>query len=152
VRLIILVICSLIASYAACQEDKTKPRYLTDALSKQISKVASRSPEERIIRITGSTKDRDEGWYFDQCFETIVRANSNNSPGSGEVRVAYTVGLDGGLIDVIVLNSSGFIELDKHVVSLVRQSEPYPKPPNSISLRAHRVNLIQTISVSQKIK
>ncbi len=151
-RFMVLLLSIVLVSCAGNSNKKTKPPYLTDAISKHMLKAANPSPEKQIIHITALSKDLDERWYFNQCFQTID-ASKGNSPRSGLVRVSYTIALlDGGLVDVRVLQSSGFIDLDEHVVSLIRQSGPFPKAPDSLALRAHRATMIQSISVTRMKK
>jgi len=116
-------------------------------------KAANPSPHESKIRISGSSKDLDERWYYNQCFQKIIDANKGSSSvPRGVVRVWYTVGLEGNLINSGIIESSGHPELDRHLLSLIWNSEPFPKLPDSISLRAHKVHLIQTIARSRESK
>jgi TonB family protein len=154
-KLVVLVLCFVLASCSA-NKNKTKDiqtPYITDAISIQILKAANPSPHEGEIRISASSKDLDERWYYNQCFQKIVDASKGSSSvPRGVVRVWYTVGLEGSLINAGISESSGYPELDRHLLSLIWNSEPFPKLPDSISLRAHKVHLVQTISLSRESK
>jgi periplasmic protein TonB len=52
---------------------------------------------------------------------------------SGVVTVAFSINRDGGLTQVRVVASSGSTALDQAAVDLIRQSQPFPRPPGALA-------------------
>ncbi len=53
---------------------------------------------------------------------------------TGKVTVSFTVGPDGGVEDISIVESSGFAALDRGAVEAVKRSCPLPRPPMRTSL------------------
>jgi len=93
------------------ENTETQPRYRWDALSMQIEKHKQEegfSPVEKIIRITGSSKDLDERWYLRECFNKISEARTGYSPRDieglkGTIRFLVSVDYSGNLIKTLII-------------------------------------------------
>jgi protein TonB len=48
----------------------------------------------------------------------------------GKVKVSFTINEDGTLKNVKILESSGYIHLDRAAVKTVKRASPFPKPPS----------------------
>jgi protein TonB len=47
----------------------------------------------------------------------------------GKVLVSFIIKEDGGVGGLKVLTSSGYEILDKNVLSVIKETQPFPKPP-----------------------
>ena len=80
---------------------------------------------------------------------TRVQAMGNaalNSVGSaqGDVRLLVVVDQFGILLDVTVLESSGFPHLDRAAIKTVRDAAPYPAFPPALSAQVDKLEIVRT--------
>ena len=95
--------------------------------------------------ISLSTKEFRYMSYFSKLREAILSTwdyppRAQRSRLSGRVRVRFSIGAAGELTEVVVLTSSGFPILDRHVVQALRKAAPFaplpahfPSSPLSVS-------------------
>lgn len=148
IKLHVIGIFVILASCNTFKKQQLISPYVTDAITEQKLKDDNPEANSKKLTITALTSDREELWYYEQYFSHIAGSKSGRSPVYGNVRLLFSIGLQGNLISVKLLKSSGNHELDQHALSLVRQSSPFPQPPKSIALRSSVVHLIQTFSFS----
>jgi TonB family protein len=76
----------------------------------------------------------NDAWLIDVQKE-IYEIWLNNAPKGipGRVVAGVTVGSDGQLLDVKVLESSGVLALDEYAVEAIRTAAPFPRFPRSMS-------------------
>lgn len=63
---------------------------------------------------------------------------------SGDVRLLVVVSKLGALLDVRILNSSGFPHLDRAAVKTVRDAAPYPKFPPALAQQVDKLEIVRT--------
>lgn len=69
-----------------------------------------------------------------------------NSVGSarGDVRLLVVVDQFGILLDVTVLESSGFPHLDRAAIKTVQDAAPYPPFPPTLSAQVDKLEIVRT--------
>ena len=69
-----------------------------------------------------------------------------NSVGSaqGDVRLLVVVDQFGILLDVTVLESSGFPHLDRAAIKTVQDAAPYPPFPPALSAQVDKLEIVRT--------
>ena len=67
--------------------------------------------------------------YAKAVMKKVRSTRKKSGAGRGTVVVGFTIGKDGGLAGVKVLQSSGDASLDKTALDHIRRSAPFPVPP-----------------------
>ena len=79
--------------------------------------------------------------------EVVGNAAIDSSSGqraSGDVRLLVVVSKLGELLDVRILNSSGFSHLDRAALQTVRDAAPYPKFPPALAQQVDKLEIVRT--------
>ena len=69
--------------------------------------------------------------YAKAVMKKVRSTKKKLGTGRGTVVVGFTIGKDGSLVDVKVLQSSGDKALDTNALDHIRRSAPFPAPPES---------------------
>ena len=78
--------------------------------------------------------------------EAVGNAAINGASGqraSGDVRLLVVVSKPGELLDVRILNSSGFSHLDRAALQTVRDAAPYPKFPPALAQQVDKLEIVR---------
>ncbi|MAV74429.1 MAG: hypothetical protein CBB81_08085 [Cellvibrionales bacterium TMED21] len=78
--------------------------------------------------------------------EAVGNAAINGASGqraSGDVRLLVVVSKPGELLDVRLLNSSGFSHLDRAALQTVRDAAPYPKFPPALAQQVDKLEIVR---------
>jgi TonB family protein len=109
-RCLVLELIVLLAVAAACSRTQSAPALGPDGLTRL-------NPD-----------DPADAWLID-VQKKIYEIWRNNAPQGipGKVVAGVTVGSDGQLLDIKILESSGVVALDEYAVEAIRNAAPFPR-------------------------
>ena len=118
-----------------------------ERLQGELSQVQEDQPQNTRLGSVAARQALDTDYLHK--WETRVQAMGNaalNSVGSaqGDVRLLVVVDQFGILLDVTVLESSGFPHLDRAAIKTVRDAAPYPLFPPALSAQVDKLEIIRT--------
>ena len=118
-----------------------------ERLQGELSQVQEDQPQNTRLGSVAARQALDTDYLHK--WETRVQAMGNaalNSVGSAQVDVRLLVVVDqfGILLDVTVLESSGFPHLDRAAIKTVQDAAPYPLFPPALSAQVDKLEIIRT--------
>lgn len=82
---------------------------------------------------SGGGKPQSAAAYAKSVMKKVRSTKKPSGAGRGAVLVGFTVGKDGGLATVKLLQGSGNPALDKMALDHIRRSAPFPAPPKGVA-------------------
>jgi periplasmic protein TonB len=125
-------------------EKKRKP--LTDTATAPEAPVKKAAPASEASAPSAGSKAKGGGMspqaYAKAVLKKVRSTKKKSGAGRGIVVVGFSIGSDGGLAGVQVLQSSGNAALDRIAVDHIRRSAPFPAPPPEAAGRGYSFEFV----------
>jgi periplasmic protein TonB len=112
-----------------------------EALEPGVLEVLAQPQQVAIVTGPGSYEAKGGnasliGQYVDSVNERVQRSKVNpRTQSTGTVVLKYTVGIDGSLLSMIVISTSGSSVLDGAAISAIHNAAPFPSIPSGVSAK-----------------